>query len=149
MIRRDQSAFSKSLSMETKKTVIIVPSETKSIRMVSFKLLEAIKPYGVSEDTLYDIRLCTEEAVRNAIVHGNLSDVHLLTTVSYWIEEDKIFIEVEDEGVGFDRGNLPDPTTDDNILKSFGRGVYLIEKLMDSARFNQSGNKITMTKKIK
>ncbi len=135
--------------MGTKKTVIIVPSETESIRTVSVKLLEAIKPYGVSEDTLYDIRLCTEEAVRNAIVHGNLSDVHLLTTVSYWIEEDKIFIEVEDEGVGFDRGNLPDPTTDDNILKGSGRGVYLIEKLMDSARFNQSGNKITMTKKIK
>ncbi len=135
--------------MGTKKTVIIVPSETKSIRMVSSKLLDALAPYGVSEDTLFDIRLCTEEAIRNAIVHGNLSDKHLLTTVSYWIEDGKIFIEVEDEGVGFDRGNLPDPTADDNILKGSGRGVYLIEKLMDSAKFNESGNKITMIKKIK
>ena len=135
--------------MGTKKTVIIVPSETKSIRMVSSKLLDALTPYGVSEDTLFDIRLCTEEAVRNAIVHGNLSDKHLLTTVSYWIEDGKIFIEVEDEGVGFNRGNLPDPTADGNILKGSGRGVYLIEKLMDSAKFNESGNKITMIKKIK
>lgn len=135
--------------METKKAVLIMPSRIESIKEVSSKILDFLKPYGVSEETLFDIRLCTEEAVRNAIVHGNLSDKYLLTTVSYWIEDGFINIEVEDEGVGFDRGNLSDPTTDDNLTKGSGRGVYLINKLMDSARFNESGNKITMIKKLK
>ena len=135
--------------MKMDKTVIRVPSEIRSIRDVSTKLLNDLKPYGVSEDTLFDIRLCTEEAVRNAIVHGNLSDRELLITVTYWIEDGKIFIEVEDEGVGFDRTSLPDPTVGDNILKGSGRGVYLIEKLMDSAVFNETCNKITMIKRLK
>jgi len=135
--------------METKKKVFIVPSQTESIKKISSKILDSLKPYGVSADTLFDIRLSTEEAVRNAIVHGNLSDKNLLTTVSYWIKDGAIFIEVEDEGVGFDRGALPDPTTEDNLMKGSGRGVYLIDRLMDSARFNESGNKITMTKRLK
>jgi len=135
--------------MKTKKVVIIVPSRTESIKTVSSKILGSLKPYGVSEETLFDIRLSTEEAVRNAIVHGNLSDKNLLTTVSYWIEDGAINIEVEDEGVGFDRGALPDPTTEENLMKGSGRGIYLINRLMDSARFNESGNKITMIKKLK
>lgn len=149
IIRSGRSVFSESLKMETKKAVLIVPSRIESIKEVSSKILDSLKPYGVSEETLFDIRLSTEEAVRNAIVHGNLSDKHLLTTVSYWIEDGFINIEVEDEGVGFDRGNLSDPTTDDNLTKGSGRGVYLINKLMDSARFNESGNKIIMIKKLK
>ncbi|MFH0764605.1 MAG: ATP-binding protein [Candidatus Omnitrophota bacterium] len=135
--------------MKVKKKVFIVPSRIESIKKVSSKILDFLKPYGVSEETLFDIRLSTEEAVRNAIVHGNLSDKQLLTTVSYWIENGFISIEIEDEGVGFDRGVLPDPTTEENLMKSSGRGVYLINRLMDSARFNESGNIITMTKRLK
>lgn len=135
--------------METKKRVCIVPSRTESIKKVSSEILDSLKPYGVSEETLFDIRLSTEEAVRNAIVHGNLSDKNLLTTVSYWIRDGFINIEVEDEGVGFDRGALPDPTAEENLTKCSGRGIYLINRLMDSARFNESGNIITMTKRLK
>lgn len=135
--------------MDDNKTTIRYPSETASIKLASSKILDALKPYGASEDVLFDIRLCVEEAVRNAVVHGNLSDKNLLTTVTYWVKDGRAHIEIEDEGVGFDRRSLPDPTADANILRGSGRGVYLIEKLMDSAVFNETGNKITMIKKIK
>jgi len=102
----------------------------------------------LDEDSLFDIRLCVEEAMRNAIVHGNLSDKRKSVKVSLEAAKGKVTIEVEDEGKGFDPGLLPDPRAGDNIMKAAGRGVHLIKKLMDEAEFNETGNRIRMVKRF-
>lgn len=135
--------------MSTEKTASIeISSEIKNIKRVSFEIRDSLSPYNVNEDRLFDIRLCTEEAVRNAIVHGNRSNVKLRVRVHYRIEKDKISIEVEDEGSGYDPEGIPDPTDDEDIMKESGRGVYLIKKLMDRVDFNEKGNKIIMEKNL-
>jgi serine/threonine-protein kinase RsbW len=106
-------------------------------------------PYGLDEDGGFDIRLCVEEAVRNAIVHGNHSDRKRSVKVDCRVENGAAIIEVEDEGAGFDYNNVPDPTKESNILKNSGRGVYLIKKLMDKVEFNKAGNRIKMVKGLK
>ena len=103
----------------------------------------------MDEYSLFDIRLCAEEAVRNAIVHGNLSDGKKSVKISFEIEKDALIVEVEDEGRGFDPGLLPDPAAGDNIMKAAGRGVYLIKRLMDKVEFNETGNRIKMVKRLK
>ena len=90
--------------------------------------------------------MCAEEAIRNAIVHGNRSNKKLHVKVNYRLENDRIIIEVEDEGAGFDPRKIADPTGDDNIMKESGRGICLIKRLMDKVDFNQKGNKIRMEK---
>lgn len=129
--------------------VIKVPSEIGSIRKVSSEILGGLLPYKLDKDSAFDIRLCTEEAVRNAIVHGNLSRKESVVKVSYWIDKGKLNIEVEDEGSGFNLKKVPDPTENCNIMKGSGRGVYLIKKLMDYVDFNEKGNKIRMWKVLK
>ena len=57
-------------------------------------------------------------------------------------------IEVEDKGSGFDYKQLSDPTANDNIMKGSGRGVYLIRSLMDEVEYNDTGNKLKMTKRL-
>lgn len=129
--------------------IMKVPSEIKSIRRVSSKILNSLSPYELNKDTLFDIRLCAEEAVRNAIVHGSGLRKGSRVSVHYWVDKDKLHIEIEDEGAGFDFNTVPDPTENSNIIKRSGRGVYLIKKLMDRVSFNEKGNKIKMEKALK
>ena len=146
MLNLGQSEFLKNREKMVKVTVLKLPTEVKYIKKASSNILEAVKPYNLGEDKLYDIRLSVEEAVRNAMVHGNSGRTNLSVKVKYWIKDEKLNVEVEDEGAGYDYGLLPDPTEGDNIMKGSGRGVYLIRRLMDEVKFNEAGNKIKMIK---
>lgn len=119
-----------------------------SVKILSSDLIDFLKGPGLDKDTLFEIKLCVEEAVRNAMVHGNRSDEKLPVKVSCRVDDDGIRIEVEDRGKGFDHKAVPDPTKADNLTKGSGRGVYLIKKLMDRVEFNDRGNIIVMHKKI-
>jgi serine/threonine-protein kinase RsbW len=149
MIRLGPLGFLKSSNDSPKKYQLKIPSETKCIRKISSRILSALTPYGVDESKIFDIKLCIEEAVRNAIVHGNNSDRRRSVKVAYWVESDAINIEIEDEGPGFDHLKLADPTTGMHILKNSGRGVYLIKKLMDKVEYSPAGNKLTMAKRLR
>jgi serine/threonine-protein kinase RsbW len=131
------------------RTLIKVPSETRCIRKVSSRVLSGLNRYNVDEGRLFDIRLCVEEAVRNAMIHGNHSDSGLSVRTAYRVDNDILTIEIEDEGSGFDHASVDDPTLSAHILKNSGRGVYLIKKLMDKVEYNDKGNKVIMTKKLK
>ena len=149
MLKLGRLEFLKSRNKASKKALIKVPSETKYIRKVSAKILRSLSACKLGESKAFDIKLCIEEAVRNAIVHGNHSDKRLSVKASCWMEDGKVNIEVEDEGSGFDHRFLADPTSSAHIMKNSGRGVYLIKKLMDKVEFNETGNKIRMITSIK
>jgi len=131
------------------KVTIRIPSDIRDIKKVSFGILKDLKPYGISDDAAFDIRLCVEEAVRNAIVHGNKSRKGASVTVTYSIRPGSLEVEVADEGKGFDHRNLPDPTVGENLMKNSGRGVLIIRKLMDRVEFRGPGNIVRMVKHFK
>jgi serine/threonine-protein kinase RsbW len=146
MLKLDPLAF---LRNPRNKKTITVPSETRHIRKVSEKILASLSDFALDEGRSFDIRLCIEEAVRNAIVHGNHSDKRFSVRVTYQAVDDKLVIEVEDEGAGFNHQSVADPTASAHIMKNSGRGVYLIRKLMNSVAYNDIGNKVTMIKNLK
>jgi serine/threonine-protein kinase RsbW len=127
---------------------VTIPSEIRYVREISSKILKKLKTRKIDKSILFDIRLCVEEVVRNAIEHGNKHDKQSKVRIEYRIKDDKFIIDVEDEGAGFDYKSLPDPTHEDNIMKGSGRGVYLVRHLMDKAEFNDKGNKVRLTKYI-
>jgi serine/threonine-protein kinase RsbW len=131
-----------------KDPVFEIPSDPKYIKRASAKLLSALKKLKLSRETLFDIRLCLEEAVINAIKYGNKLDARLPVVISYAISGGKLEITVRDQGRGFNPGMTPDPLSDTNILKHGGRGIFLIKNLMDEVRYNDSGNEIKMIKFI-
>ena len=147
MLNLGLSVFSRNKN-KLKKAVFRIPSQIEYLRKVSSRILDALASRNVPETTLFNIRLCVEEAVRNAVVHGNHCDKNLSVTVTYWAEGRKFFMEVADEGKGFDHRRLPDPTDSEHILRNSGRGVYLIRKLMDKVEFNETGNSIRMVKHL-
>lgn len=149
MIKFGRLAFLKSDKSGPKKLVIRIPSETSCIKKVSEKVIDSVSSYHPDEATIFDIKLCIEEAVRNAVVHGNHSEKRKTVTATSWIDGDSVYITIQDEGMGYDHTAVPDPTAEHNVLRNSGRGVYLIKKLMDEVVFNASGSSITMKKRLK
>ena len=116
------------------------------IKEVIDKLNREIHPH---DDDLFQIKLVLEESLTNAIRHGNKLNPDLSVNVSVTTRNNRLIMQVKDEGEGFDFDNVPDPTTEEKLLLTSGRGVFLIKKLMDEVNFDDSGREITMIKILK
>ncbi|MFC1570423.1 ATP-binding protein [Candidatus Omnitrophota bacterium] len=123
-----------------------IENDSHLLKEVSNKLINALKAKGVGEEIIFDVHVGFEEALRNAMVHGNKNDPAKKVYIETEIKEDFIVIIVEDEGEGFDLTKLPDPTVGENLLKEGGRGVYLILHLMDEVKYESGGRKVIMVK---
>jgi serine/threonine-protein kinase RsbW len=123
-----------------------IPSDPCYIKEASGRVLDYVSHLGLDKDTIFDIRLCLEEAIINAIKYGNKRDKDLPVYISYSFGDGRLEIVIRDQGTGFDYGNIPDPRSNGNILKHGGRGLFLIRNLMDKVEFNNSGNEIKMVK---
>jgi serine/threonine-protein kinase RsbW len=126
-----------------------VPTDISYIKKISAEIEEFLRSNNVDDTSIFDIRLCVEETVKNAMIHGNKNKKDLTVTVSYSLQGDKFTIEIEDQGKGFDPAVLPDPTQDENLMRAGGRGVYLVHKMMDEVAYNTTGNKVSMVKSVK
>ncbi len=124
-------------------SIASLPSE---IRHVENSVLPLLRAKGWGERTLFDVKLALEEAVSNAIKHGNQLDSTKRVKVEFSADEGESVIRVEDEGEGFDPANIPDPTLDENIESSSGRGIALMRAAMDSVEHNEKGNVVTLVK---
>ncbi|RKY42097.1 MAG: ATP-binding protein [Candidatus Makaraimicrobium thalassicum] len=123
-----------------------IANDSRLLKEISGKIIDILKGKGVEEGIIFDIHVGLEEALRNAMMHGNKWDPDKKVTVETEIAGAAAIICVEDEGNGFDPKILPDPTLDENLLKESGRGVYLIRHLMDEVRYENGGRRIIMTK---
>jgi anti-sigma regulatory factor (Ser/Thr protein kinase) len=95
------------------------------------------------------IGLAVREALANAMIHGNDSDPAKPVTISVAVNEScDLLIIIRDSGSGFDPKRVPDPTVGDSLLASHGRGIFLMQKLMDQVdfRFGQ-GTEVIMRRK--
>ena len=101
---------------------------------------------GFEDDALFAIRLTVEEALVNAVRHGNGLDDTQTVDAQWRVEGERFEITITDCGCGFDPDAVPDPTTDENIARPSGRGVMLMKAYMDEVRFNDAGNSVTLVK---
>ena len=128
---------------------IKIPSNIKHVKKITSDIVNLLVERKVDKSHIFDIRLCVEEAVINAIEHGNKNNEKLNVSVSITINDSKIEVTIEDEGKGFGHHTLPDPTKNENVLRSHGRGVYLIHKLMDKVQYNDKGNRVKLIKYLR
>jgi serine/threonine-protein kinase RsbW len=110
------------------------------------RILDELEVLGYVEKDRFAVRLALEEALVNAIKHGNRCDDSKNVRVRYQAGMDKFFVEIEDEGPGFQREELPDPLDPENMERPCGRGVLLMEHYMNSVHFNPAGNCVRMCK---
>lgn len=122
-----------------------ITSRIESIYPLEQKILAAVRSMGFSEDELFSLRLALDEALINAIMHGNGGHEHKRVVVNLSVDPSHVSVSVADEGDGFDIDSLFDPTAEEYIHATHGRGVFLIRQFMDEVAFNERGNEITFT----
>jgi len=96
---------------------------------------------GLDEDARHWVGVAVRESVVNAIKHGNCNDAGKRVYVTFTLlpaDDPGVRIAVRDEGCGFDPDSIPDPLAPENILKSSGRGIFLIRSFMDELAFEQT-----------
>ena len=128
-------------------TTSTIASDLRQARLLEDTLLREAGRFGYNEAALFAIKLSLEEAINNAIRHGNSGDPGKHVTVRVELDDAQMTISVTDEGPGFNPGTVPDPTADENLEKPSGRGIMLMRAYMDDVRFNQRGNEICMCKR--
>ena len=99
-----------------------------------------------SDRDCFGVKLALEEAIVNAIKHGNGMDPDKCVHVHCHVTDERVKIVIEDEGPGFDPGDVPDPTEDENLDKPSGRGLMLMRSFMSRVEYNDKGNCVVMEK---
>jgi len=125
---------------------LTLKSELSEISSLEEFLITICEECEVSDDVYPDIMLAVTEACTNGIIHGNQFDPSKVVTVKTTINENNLLIfTVKDQGKGFDPNNLPNPVEEENLLKSGGRGVYLMKHYSGSVAYNDIGNEVTLS----
>ena len=109
---------------------------------------------GLDDDAVHWVGVAVRESVINAIKHGNEHDESKLVHVEFMPLDGSapgVAIRVRDEGPGFDPQSIPDPLASENLLKSSGRGIFLIRSFMDEMvlrRAPEGGMELVMVKRV-
>ena len=125
----------------------VIPATPAAISPLVDETMAVVETMGCSEGRETEIELALREALANAVRHGSGSDpskpVHCIVACD---ENRGMLIIVRDSGPGFDPTNVADPLVGENLFRHHGRGIYLINELMDHVRFERGGTEIQMRK---
>ena len=125
-----------------------IPSIKENVAVVESFIENAGEEIKIKEAVYGNVLVSVTEAVNNAIVHGNKENKNKRVSIKLKRNKKSVRIMVEDEGVGFDFKNLPDPTSPENINKIKGRGVFIIKNLADKLNFKDGGRVVDMLFKL-
>jgi len=143
----DQRPPSDAPRCDTSPVRVTIPSDFGASREIQKQIIDKAARCGFNSQSIFAIKLALEEAMINAIKHGNRLDPAKSVHITYHVTSQQAEITVEDEGGGFDRHCVPDPTADENIEKCSGRGILLMEAYMTSVEYGASGRRVKMIKK--
>ena len=112
-------------------TELSLPSRIETVATAAAAVAEFIGRFGVSDDAAFGIDMAVREAVTNAVIHGNSQDENKTVDIVLKSSPDAVEISVHDQGPGFNPEDVPDPTANENILKTSGRGIFFMRTFMD------------------
>jgi serine/threonine-protein kinase RsbW len=126
----------------------LIPSDLSYVIGINYHISNLLKEFGFPpQDTRVNVPLACDEAITNAILHGNQSRADKKVSIQIYVSPNRFRIRVRDEGAGFQPEQVSDPTQGEALLRSRGRGVYLMRSIMDSVVFREGGRVVELEKK--
>lgn len=130
---------------------ISITSRFENIELVQVIAEHLCESAGVDDDGSHWIGMAVREGVANAIKHGNRLDAKKRVHTIFRLDDARLEISIEDEGSGFDPGQVSDPLNPQNLMKTSGRGIFYMKTFMDQVdyQFGQRGTILSMTKQLR
>jgi len=126
----------------------VIPGDVNAVSPIVDGVMHIAQQLGCSKGKEFEIETAVREALANAVIHGCKKDPGKMVQVCVACDEARgMLIVVRDPGEGFDPADVPSPITAENLFSEHGRGIYLINQLMDDVRFERGGTEIHMRKR--
>ena len=135
------------VTLET--TDLKFPSRIEAVAEAAAAVSDFMKSLGLSEDVAFGVDMAVREAITNAVVHGNKLDAAKVVELRLRNTPEAFEITVHDQGTGFNPNDVPDPTKEENILKTSGRGIFFMRNFMDEVDWSIGANGGTNVRMIK
>lgn len=127
---------------------LTVAGDKLAVSPVVERIMAVVQDFGCAPGKEDDIELAVQEALANAVIHGCKGDPTQEVQVIVCCDDERgILIMIRDPGSGFEPKDVQSPLIGRNIFASHGRGIYLINQLMDEVHFAKGGTEIWMRKK--
>lgn len=126
-------------------------STLESVDSAEELALSVAQRAGFDEDDLMKIGMAVRESMVNAVVHGNRYNAHKKVRFLVTHTPERITIRIADEGEGFDVAKIPDPLAPENLMRTSGRGIFLIRSFMDEFEMRPrepQGTEVTLVKYV-
>ena len=125
-----------------------VAGTVEAIEPVVDEIMSLVVEQGCAKDDEFEISLALREALANAVLYGCRNDPNQFVEVCVGCDEQRgILIVIRDPGEGFDPDSIPSPIVGQNVFSKGGRGIFLINELMDEVSFERGGTEIRMVKR--
>jgi serine/threonine-protein kinase RsbW len=125
---------------------VAIPSDPAEARRVQEEIERLLQGSQFTDHEIFGIKLAVEEALVNAIKHGNQMDRTKTVRITFTVQIEHFEIHIADEGPGFDPCEVPDPTAVENLERPCGRGLMLMKHYMSEVAFSPQGNSVRMRK---
>jgi serine/threonine-protein kinase RsbW len=127
------------------KVDMTLPADVTAISPVVENVMQIVTEMGCAAGREFEIELALREALANAIEHGSGNDPSKQVECCVACDHARgMLIVVRDPGPGFDPASIPSPIQGQNLFSTGGRGIYLINQLMDDVKFEKGGTEIHM-----
>ncbi len=129
----------------------LLTSTLDSVDQAEELTASAAQRAGFEEEDLMKIGMAIREAMVNAVVHGNQYNTNKQVRFSLSVTRDRFTITIADQGNGFDFEHLPDPLAPENLLRTSGRGIFLMRSFMDAVdlrHLESGGTEVTLVKNV-
>jgi len=127
---------------------LLIPSDRKNIHLVEEFFHEINKTIHLPDEKFHALLVAVTEAVNNGIIHGNKNNGSKNVILSCSIKKNALTVKVKDEGEGFNLDEVSNPLHEDNLLRTGGRGVFLMKAFVQSVKYNKKGNEVTLVMKL-
>lgn len=127
---------------------VTLAADRNAIDAVVQSIMEVVRKTGCATGKEEAIELALSEALANAVIHGAKGDPKKIVECDVACDETRgLLVVVRDPGPGFDPAKIPSPVVGENIYSNHGRGIFLINQLMDEVQFHKNGTEIHMVKR--
>jgi len=136
---------------ESRRLDATLDTRLESVDVAEHLVMRAAEEAGFTEDDVHKIGMAVRESMVNAVVHGNRYSAHKKVRFSVAASGERFIVQVADAGEGFDFDSIPDPLAPENLMRTSGRGIFLIRSFMDDFQMRHlesGGTEVTLVKNL-